>query len=87
MWCFARKSDYGTRSYCMWNRFDFIYAPKEYRIRKVMEMYGNTQDEGKRNIERSDTARAAYYKNISGKKWGDPHQYELSIDSSIGVQK
>ena len=65
----------------------FIYAPKEYRTKKVMEMYGDTWDEGKKNIERSDTARAAYYKNISGKRWGDPHQYELCIDSSIGVQK
>lgn len=65
----------------------FIYAPKEYRIKKVMEMYGDTWDEGKKNIERSDAARAAYYKNISGNKWGDLHQYELCIDSSIGVQK
>lgn len=65
----------------------FIYAPKEYRIKKVMEMYGDTQDEGKKNIERSDMARATYYRNISGKKWGDPHQYELCIDSSIGTQK
>lgn len=65
----------------------FIYAPKEYRTKKVMEMYGDTWDEGKKNIERSDTARAIYYRNISGKKWGDPHQYELCIDSSIGVQK
>lgn len=65
----------------------FIYAPKEYRIKKVMEMYGDTFEEGKKNIERSDMARAAYYKNISGKKWSDPHQYELCIDSSIGTQK
>ncbi len=65
----------------------FIHAPKEYRIKKVMEMYGDTQEEGKKSIERSDMARAAYYKNISGKKWGDPHQYELCIDSSIGAQK
>lgn len=65
----------------------FIYAPKDYRTKKVMEMYGDTWDEGKRNIERSDTARATYYRNISGKKWGDPHQYELCIDSSIGIPK
>ena len=65
----------------------FIYAPKEYRINKVMEMYGDRYDEGKKNIERSDMARAAYYRNISGKKWGDPHQYELCIDSSIGIEK
>lgn len=65
----------------------FIYAPKDYRTKKVMEMYGDTWEEGKKNIERSDAARAAYYKNISGRRWGDPHQYELCIDSSIGVQK
>lgn len=65
----------------------FIYAPKEYRVKKVMEMYGDTYDEGKKNVERSDAARAAYYRNISGKKWGDPHQYEICIDSSIGIQK
>lgn len=65
----------------------FIYAPKDYRTKKVMEMYGDTWDEGRKNMERSDMARATYYRNISGKKWGDPHQYELCIDSSIGIQK
>ncbi|MDE6364167.1 MAG: MATE family efflux transporter [Lachnospiraceae bacterium] len=65
----------------------FLYAPKDYRTKKVMEMYGDTWEEGRKNIERSDTARAAYYRNISGKKWGDPHQYELCIDSSVGIQK
>lgn len=39
----------------------FLYAPKDYRTKKVMEMYGDT--------------------------WGDPHQYELCIDSSVGTQK
>lgn len=65
----------------------FIYAPKDYRTKKVMEMYGDTWEEGKKNIERSDKARATYYRNISGKKWGDPHQYELCVDSSVGIQK
>lgn len=65
----------------------FIHAPKKYRIKKVMEMYGDTYEEGRKNVERSDAARAAYYKNISGKKWGDPHQYDLCIDSSMGTEK
>ncbi|MDE6387422.1 MAG: MATE family efflux transporter [Lachnospiraceae bacterium] len=82
----GRSADYVLRHQKNLVRI-FIYAPKEYRVKKVMEMYGDTPDEGKRNIERSDMARAAYYKNISGKKWGDPHQYELCIDSSIGTQK
>lgn len=64
----------------------YIHAPKDYRVKKVMEMYGDTEEEGRRSIERSDAARAAYYKNISGFKWGDVHQYDLCIDSSIGTE-
>lgn len=65
----------------------YIHAPKDYRVKKVMEMYGDTMEEGRKSIERSDAARAAYYKNISGFKWGDVHQYDLCIDSSIGAEK
>ena len=65
----------------------FIHAPKEYRVKQVMEMYGDTQAEGKKSIARSDSARGAYYKSISGREWGDPHQYELCVDSSIGPEK
>lgn len=64
----------------------YIHASKDYRVKKVMEMYGDTEEEGRRSIERSDAARAAYYKNISGFKWGDVHQYDLCIDSSIGTE-
>ena len=65
----------------------FIHAPKDYRVKKVMEMYGDTEQEGKKSIARSDSARGTYYKSISGHVWGDPHQYELSVDSSIGPEK
>ena len=65
----------------------FIHAPKAYRVRKVMEMYGDTEQEGKKSIARSDTARSTYYKSISGHEWGDVHQYELTVDSSIGPEK
>lgn len=65
----------------------FIHAPKDYRVKKVMEMYGDTEQEGKKSIARSDSARGTYYKSISGHVWGDPHQYELSVDSSMGPEK
>ncbi len=65
----------------------FIHAPKEYCVKKVMEMYGDTEQEGRKSIARSDSARGSYYKSISGHEWGDPHQYELSVDSSIGPEK
>ena len=63
----------------------FIHAPEAYRVRRVMEVYGDTLEEAQRNIRRSDNARAAYYKNISGEEWGDANNYELCVDSSIGL--
>ena len=65
----------------------FIYAPKQYRIERVMKVYGDTEAEAKENIRRSDRARAAYYHSISGCRWGDRRQYDLMVDSSIGEEE
>ena len=65
----------------------FIHAPKEYRIGRVMEVYGDTPSEARRNIRRSDKARASYYKHISGRRWGDARYYNLTVDSSIGLEE
>ena len=42
--------------------------------------------EAEKNIRRSDDARAAYYKSISGSDWGDRRHYDLMVDSSIGAE-
>ena len=65
----------------------FVHAPKQYRMKRVMEIYGDTPQEARRNIHRSDKARAAYYKHISGKRWADGRHYHLSVDSSVGVRE
>lgn len=65
----------------------FIHAPTEYRIGRVMEVYGDSRREAERNIKHSDKARASYYKNISGLEWGDGKHYDLVIDSSAGIEE
>lgn len=65
----------------------FVHAPQEYRIGRVMEVYGDTLQEAKRNIRRSDKARSAYYHHISGNRWGDARNYELTVDSSVGIKQ
>ncbi len=65
----------------------FIHAPEEYRIGRVMEVYGDSREEAQDNIHRSDKARAAYYHHISGNHWGDEKNYDLVLDSSCGVQE
>ena len=65
----------------------FIYAPDEYRIKRIMEVYGDSYETAKKNVYHSDDARSSYYKNISGKSWGDRHNYHLMVDASIGLEK
>ncbi len=82
----GRSADHVLRNYKNVVRI-FITASKSYRIQKVMEMYGDSRDQAEKSIERSDSARKAYYESITSKNWGDPHSYELCVDSSIGVEK
>jgi cytidylate kinase len=81
----GRAADYVLRDYEDVVRI-FVHAPKPYRVQKVMEMYGDTEQEGKKSIAHSDAARATYYKNISGLDWGSVRQYELCVDSSVGAE-
>lgn len=81
----GRAADYILSDYPNVIRI-FIHAPKKYRVKKVMEMYGDTENAGRKSIARSDAARAAYYKGISGCEWGETHGYDLCIDSSHGVE-
>ena len=81
----GRSADYVLRNYPNVVRI-FIYAPKDYREKKVMEMYGDSPEAAKKSIARSDAARSAYYKSVSGQEWGNPHGYELCIDASVGEE-
>lgn len=65
----------------------FIYAPKEYRIKRIMEVYGDSYDAAKKHVRHSDEARASYYKKISGLEWGDRKNYDLIVNSSIGLEE
>lgn len=82
----GRAADYILKDYDNVVRI-FIHAPQDYRIQRVMDVYGDTPKEARVNIERSDKARASYYEHIAGTHWGDARNYELTVDSSDGVEK
>lgn len=64
----------------------FLHAPQSYRLEKIMAMYGDTPDQAAGHLKRSDAARGAYYKRISGHTWEDARNYTLCLDSSQGVE-
>lgn len=82
----GRAADYVLRNHQNVIRI-FIYAPKDYRIHSIMEMYGDDKNKAKKNMNQSDKNRASYYKLISTNTFGNVNNYDLCIDSSIGVEK
>ena len=81
----GRAADYVLRDYDNVFRV-FIHAPKKYRVAKVMEMYGDNLEDAKRNVRHSDIARSSYYRTISGQNWGEPRNYHLCLDASVGEE-
>lgn len=82
----GRAADYVLRDYQPILRV-FIYAPAEYRARNIMSMYDDNEKTARKNLERADKNRANYYEMIAGQKWGDPQNYDLCIDASLGKEK
>lgn len=62
----------------------FLYAPLEYRINKVKEMYNDTYKEAKKHVLDSDKSRASYYEVISNQPWGKKENYDLCLNCEIG---
>lgn len=65
----------------------FVYAPEEYKIKRLNEVYGDDPDTARRNMKRSDGARAAYLKSICGENWFDPGRYDIAVDGSRGIEQ
>ena len=64
----------------------FIYAPMEEKIRRLREEYGEAENANKKYLETFDKHRSAYYNYFSDQKWGDYHNYHLSISTTLGIQ-
>lgn len=64
----------------------FIHAPLEERVRRVRDDYKEEENTAKA-VQKKDKSRAAFYNTYSEYPWGDIRNYELAVDSSIGIEK
>lgn len=60
----------------------FLYADEEFKINKVMEMYGDTREQAIEHIKKSNNARSTYYSLVANKVWGDKENYNLYINAN-----
>lgn len=82
----GRRADYILKDNSNLIRI-FLYAPLEYRINKVKEMYNDTYKEAKKHVLDSDKSRSSYYEVITNKSWGNRENYDLCLNCEIGSDK
>lgn len=63
----------------------FVHAPLDERIRRAREEYGVTEANLESYVIRQDKARAAYYNYFANGRWGQSREYELCVNSHIGI--
>ncbi|MDR1753630.1 MAG: cytidylate kinase-like family protein [Eubacterium sp.] len=64
----------------------FIHAPLEERIRRVKDEYNEAVGDIRSYILKKDKKRMSYYNYFTQFKWANATNYNLSINSSIGVE-
>lgn len=78
----GRASDYILRDNTNLIKI-FIYDTLDYRVKNIMNNYGDNQKQALKNILNSDKSRSNYYSAISNTKWGEKNNYDLYIDATI----
>ena len=63
----------------------FVHAPLEERVLRARESYGVQESNMESYVIRQDKARAAYYNYFASGKWGQSREYDLCINSHMGV--
>lgn len=65
----------------------FIHAPLESRIRRVKENYQEVHDDYKKYVTKRDKGRSNYYNYYTTKKWGHLKNFDLTINSDLGIDE
>ena len=66
----------------------FIYAPLEFRVKRVKERFDLTDKQAKDRVLKTDKQRKTYYNYYSNRDWGKMSNYDLCINSAkVGIEK
>lgn len=60
----------------------FIHADLEYRMERIVRLYGETNETPERRLIEKDRRRAANYRYYTDREWGLSKNYDLALSSS-----
>ena len=65
----------------------FCHTDRQDALRRCTAQYGIPAEKAEAEISRINRNRIAHYEYYTGAKWGDPHHYELTVNTgSIGLE-
>lgn len=59
----------------------FVYASMEKRLERAVREYGMSETDARREMERSDKARARHYTDFTDQTWGARQNYDCLLNS------
>lgn len=78
----GRCSDYILREYedCL---HVFIHADMKSRAKRIVERFGEQERSAEKRLNEKDQKRKVYYKNYTGRSWGQAQNYDLCLNSGV----
>ncbi len=65
----------------------FCHTDRQDALRRCTAQYGIPAEKAEAEISRINRNRIAHYEYYTGAKWGDPHHYDLTVNTgSIGLE-
>ena len=66
----------------------FVYADAEFKAKRVVENYGETNVKIEERLQDKDARRKVFYRSFAMREWGAYENYHLMLDSGlIGIEK
>jgi cytidylate kinase len=65
----------------------FLHADLDTRVERISNKLGFPKSKAKELIKKTDKRRASYYNYYTRRKWGDLKNFDLAINSSLGIDK
>jgi cytidylate kinase len=76
-----------SSNYILRNRDDclhvFIHASKEAKLARIINDFGVPAGSAEKELEKTEKARASYYRHYSGLNWGLAKNFHISLDSGL----
>lgn len=66
----------------------FIHADPSFRAERIVKEYGEREQSAEQRLRDKDKRRAAYHRFYTDMKWGDAHNYHITLNSGVlGIER